>query len=61
MIRALTPNFAIIPALVPPTLLSLIPPVKGLLAPQEFLPLFAAVVPERSPGANTSLLFGPRG
>jgi len=32
MIRALTPSFANIPALVPPTLLSLIPPVNGEIA-----------------------------
>lgn len=36
-------------------------PVRGLFAPTESLPEEGALVPERSPGAKTSLLNGPRG
>ncbi len=61
MIRALMPRRANIWAAVPPTLLSLMPPVSGLLAPQERRPELEAEVPERRPGAKTSLLLGPRG
>ncbi len=61
MIKALTPNFAIMPALVPPTLDSLMPPVSGLFAPKELRPELDALVPESSPGAKTSLLLGPKG
>jgi len=52
---------AIFWAKVPPVLLSLIPPVSGLLAPQERRPELAALVPERKPGAKISLLFLPSG
>src|SRR4030042_1118980 len=55
------PGGANLVAAVPPTLLSLIPPVKGLLAPMESLPELAAVVPVKSPGAITSLLCWPIG
>src|SRR5208283_502193 len=44
-----------------PVLLSLMPPVSGLLAPQESRPELAALVPERKPGAKISLLFFPKG
>jgi hypothetical protein len=47
-------------AAVSPALLSLMVPVSGLLAPAERRPEFAAAVPLRSPGANTSLLLAPR-
>src|SRR5512133_4393705 len=59
-IRALMPRRANIWAAVPPTLLSLMPPVSGLLAPADRRPELDAAVPESSPGANTSLLLGPR-
>jgi hypothetical protein len=55
------PNLAIICAEVPPALLSLMPPVKGLFEPTESRPEFEATVPVSKPGANTSLLFGPSG
>src|SRR5664279_5541822 len=61
MISALMPSHANSCAAVPPELLSLIPPVSGLLPPAERRPDWAAGVPVRRPGANTSLLFGPRG
>jgi hypothetical protein len=37
------------------------PPVRGLFKPIESLPEFAALVPERIPGAMTSLLCFPKG
>jgi hypothetical protein len=46
---------------VPPELLSLMPPVRGLLAPTEMRPDWTAVVPLRRPGAKMSLLLFPRG
>jgi hypothetical protein len=45
----------------PPAFDSFMPPVRGLFAPTEIRPPFGAVVPPKSPGANTSLLSGPSG
>ena len=59
-IRALMPRRANIWAAVPPTLLSLMPPVSGLFAPADRRPELDAAVPDSRPGANTSLLLGPR-
>jgi len=46
---------------VPPELDSLMPPVSGLLPPTDIRPELAAGVPDKVPGANTSLLLGPSG
>ena len=55
------PSLPSLTAAFPPTLDSLMPPVRGLLAPTESLPEFAHVDPESSPVATTSLFFGPSG
>lgn len=44
-----------------PALASLIPPARRDFASIEILEVVEAVVPVVKPGANTSLLFGPRG
>ncbi|MBP1628865.1 MAG: hypothetical protein H6Q00_3340 [Holophagaceae bacterium] len=59
--RACISSLASIRAAVPPALDSLMPPVRGLLAPADKRPELAAEVPVSIPGAKTSLLFGPRG
>ena len=61
MMRALMPSLASICAAVPPELLSLMPPVSGLLAPAESRPELAAGVPVRRPGAKQRMFWGPRG
>ncbi len=58
---ATIPSFAREYATVPPTLLSLMPPVSGLFAPTERRPVFTKVVPVKYPGAKISLFSLPRG
>ncbi len=60
MISALISIRANCCAVVPPELLSLIPPVSGLFAPQDIRPDWAAAVPLSNPGAKTNLLLGPK-
>ena len=52
---------AISTATVPPTLLSFMPPVKGLFAPMENREEFTREDPLKNPGAKTSLFSGPSG
>src|SRR5262245_26916801 len=58
---------ALIPSLIslwpscPPTLASLMPPVRGLLVPMETRPEVVTAVPPRRPGARISLFSGPSG
>src|SRR5512136_1965610 len=61
MISALMPSLSRFCAAVPPALLSLMPPVRGLLKPAERRPEFAAAVAVKRPGENTSLLYLPNG
>jgi hypothetical protein len=48
-------------AVIPPPLLSFIPPVKGLLAPMEVLLALDTLVPVNSPLAIISLFSLPKG
>src|SRR5512135_704037 len=61
MMSALMPSLSRFWAAVPPALLSLIPPVSGLLKPADRRPELAAAVAVKRPGANTSLLYLPSG
>ncbi|MBA7572458.1 hypothetical protein ES708_14238 [subsurface metagenome] len=60
-IIALNPIFAIESAKVPPLLLSLIPPVKGLFAPIEIRPALEIPRPARGPLLIINLFSGPKG
>src|SRR5512136_2752897 len=61
MMTALMPSLSRFCDEVPPALLSLMPPVRGLLKPAHKRPELAAAVAVSKPGANTSLLYFPNG
>ncbi len=61
MIMAVMPRCPRAAPVVPPALLSFIPPVKGLFAPMDTRLVLTRLVPLKTPGAMISLLSGPRG
>ena len=60
-IMALNPRFESFLPAAPPTLLSFMPPVRGLFPPTEERPEVVSAVSPRSPEATINLFFLPRG